>query len=221
MIFIIRREGSRCEPSKIIKVNKYLQMENPILSKESYFDRMELEDARLLKAFNEQIKWFDGLTASTKGNPIDFKATDKKGRLVHIELKKRKGTIEDYSEQGKFGAIFVEPTKLAFFTRIGESGHTLNERRLFVNFVDDGVIIFPLDEMKGTRLIWYPNHRHQNYGKNNIEYEDRIGLPLESAIVFKKDENGEYKQVYPIARKYTELLSEAQMKMMGKHTDCF
>ena len=196
-------------------------MENPILKKESFFERMELEDAKLLKAFNDKMKWFDGLTATTKGTPIDFKATDKKGRLVHIELKKRKGNIEDYSDEGKYGAIFVEPTKLAFFTRIGESGHTLNERRLYINFVDDGVIIFPLDEMKGARLIWYPNHRHTNYGKNGLEFEDRIGLPLESALVFRKDEKGEYKQVYPIARKHTEFITEAQMKLMGKYTDCF
>ncbi len=186
-------------------------------SEDSYFDRMEAVDAKLLVAFNEQVKWFDGLSATTKGTPYDFNGTDKKGRLVHIELKKRKGKVVDYAEDGKYGDIFIEPTKLGFFTRMAESGYTLNERRLYINFVDDGVIIFPLDEMKGARLSWHPNHHHQNYGKNGMEYEDRIGLPLESAVIWMRDNDNEYQQYYPIKRYVTEMLTAREINSLEKY----
>jgi hypothetical protein len=149
---------------------------------ETYFDKQEDRCEKLFRDFNNQVHWFQGITANTRGSEIDFKCTDKIGRLVHIELKERKGNIKKFNG---FGDILLEPSKLAAFTRIAESGHTYNEQRLYINFVDDGVIIFNIDEIHNMRF--YPNHQQINFGKKILEREDRLGLSMEDAIIYTKD----------------------------------
>lgn len=152
------------------------------LKMETYFDIQEDRCERLFRGFNEKVHWFIGITANTRGSEIDFKCTDKKGRLTHVELKERKGNIEKFKG---YNDILLEPSKLAAFARIGESGHTYNEQRLYINFVDDGVIIFNIDEIHNMRF--YPNHQQINFGKHTVEKEDRLGLSMEDAIIYTKD----------------------------------
>lgn len=145
-----------------------------------FFDNQERRDAILLESLNRDLQWFDGLTANTRMSEIDYQATDKKGRLVHIELKERSGNIDQYLQ---WGDILVEPSKIQATTRIMESGHTLDEQRLYINFVDDGVIIFNLNNL--SKMNFYPNHKHWNRGKKCYENEDRFGLPVKDAIIYK------------------------------------
>ena len=157
----------------------------------NYCDFQEEVDANLLIEFNDQVKWFSALTANERFDEIDFVGADTKGRKTHIELKQRKGTIKQYC---KWGDILIEPSKISRTTKIMESGHSLNEQRLFVNFVDNGVIIYNLNRI--SRLNFYPCHRHWNQRDNRWENEDRFGLPIDQAIVYKKDSDGVYHRVY-------------------------
>lgn len=160
----------------MIQKNNYKQVEDGKM----FFDAQESRDSILLKSFNDDVKWFDGLTANTRMSEIDYQATDRKGRLVHIELKEREGDIAKYLQ---WGDVLVEPSKIQATTRIMESGHTNDEQRLLINFVDDGVIVFNLNNL--SRMNFYPNHKHWNRGKKCYENEDRFGLPMKDAIIYK------------------------------------
>ena len=155
-----------------------------------FFDKQEDVNAYILEEeFNKQLGWFDNLNRHPKGEHIDYDGIDKKGRKVHIELKQRNGTIEQFE---RWGDVVIEPTKAQAFAAIMESGYTLDEQRLYINWVDDGAIIYTF---KGEviPILYYLNHPQKNYGKNNPEEnEDRFGLPIEYATIYKKDENGKY-----------------------------
>lgn len=153
----------------------------------NYFDIKEDEDSNLLLEFNNDQHWFNGLTGNPQYSEVDYKADDIKGRRVHLELKQRKGTIKQFEE---WEDVLIEPSKVAAFTKIMESGYTNNEKVLYVNFVDDGIIIFDIDKIPYYKN--YPNHKQRNYGKRTIEHETRLGIPMTCAIIFKKDNNKHY-----------------------------
>ena len=144
----------------------------------NYFDKSEQKCLKLLNEFNKKHKYFKGISATTRGEQIDAVAQDRQGRKISIEMKKRKGDLKTF--QG-YGDILIEPSKMAYFTKILESGHTLNEKCLYINFLDDAVVIYDFDKLKN--LVFYPNHRQVNYGKKQYEYESRIGLKLDEAII--------------------------------------
>jgi len=150
------------------------------MNNKNYFDYQEDVNKKLLEEFNDQLHWFIGLTANTRMSEIDFKATDRKNRLTHIELKQRKGNVEQYI---KYGDILIEPSKISALTKIMESGYTNDEQRLYINFVDDGYIIFNINNI--GEMKFYPNHKQRNYGKGKTEHEDRFGLKIEDAIIYK------------------------------------
>ena len=157
---------------------------------DEYFDNQEARCVRRLQEFNNALNWFDTITPNALYSHIDCTATDISGRTVHIEMKERTGSLSKFVE---YGDIMIEPKKLQAFTAIGESGHVLNEQRLYINFVDDGVIIFNLDRLRN--ITFYPNHRHYNKGRNTWEYEDRFGLKIQEALLYKK-ERGTYKRFF-------------------------
>lgn len=160
----------------------------------NYFDTMEAKDYKKLCDFNDQVKWFkpETIEANPRFSKTDVTAIDKKNRKVHIELKTREGELLDYR---RYGDVLVEPRKLSTFTDIMESGHTLDERCLYMNFVDDGVIIFNFNEL-GRSINIYTNHYHYNNGKQQYEHETRFGLPYNKAIIYAIDKDtGEYVQV--------------------------
>ena len=158
-----------------------------------FFDNQEDVNAYILEEeFNKQLGWFKNLNRHPRFDHIDYDARDKKGRKVHIELKQRKGTIDDFK---RFGDVIIEPTKLEAFAKVMESGYTLDEQRLYINWTDDGAIIYTF-QGEIIPVVYYLNHKQKNYGKNNLEeYEDRMGIPIDYAAIYKKDENGRYKLV--------------------------
>ena len=156
---------------------------------DEYFNNQEARCIQLLTEFNNAVHWFKKIHPNALYSHIDATATDISGRTVHIELKERKGNLSKFVE---YGDIMIEPKKLEAFTAIGESGHALNEQRLYINFVDDGVIIFNLDKL--SNLAFYPNHRHFNKGRNTWEYEDRFGLKIQEALLYQ-NERGAYKRI--------------------------
>lgn len=160
---------------------------------DNFYDSMEKTDYNKLCEFNNQVNWFknDTVKPTQRFGKTDATAIDKKNRKVHIELKTREGELLDYK---RFGDVLVEPRKLNTFTDILESGYTLDERCLYMNFVDDGIIIFNFNDIDTIRVI--PNHRHYNKGKQEFEYETRFALPINKAIIYAIDKDtGEYIRV--------------------------
>ena len=68
-----------------------------------------------------------------------------------------------------------------------ESGYTLGEKVLYVNFCNDGVFIYDHDNIHMMKV--YPNHRHYNKGKGKYEYETRFGLFVEDAKIYYYNKN--------------------------------
>ena len=155
---------------------------------DEYFDNQEARCIKRLRDFNDSLRWFDTITPNALYSHIDATAIDRKGRKTHIEMKERRGTIEKYIE---YGDLLIEAGKLEAFSNIAESGHALNEQRLYINFVDDGVIVFNIDKL--SNLAFYPNHKHRNLGRKKDECEDRFGLSIKEALLYKK-EGGTYKR---------------------------
>lgn len=160
------------------------------MNSNNYFDAQESRCKKLLREFNNELQWFKGITATTRLSETDFKCTDRKDRLTHVETKERKGTIQQFQE---YGDVLIETGKIAAFAKIMESGWTYNEQRLYINFVDDGVIIFNLNNI--SSMNFYPNHKQRNYGKGITEHEDRFGLKMTDAIIYKKQTDNTYTRV--------------------------
>ena len=167
------------------------------MTHDNYFNIKEDEDSNLLVNFNEDQRWFNGLTGNPQYSEVDYKADDIKGRRVHLELKQRNGTISKFINQYK--TVLIEPSKVAAFSKIMESGYTNGEKVLYVNFVDDGVILFDIDKI--PYYVNYPNHHQRNFGKgeknkNKLhEHETRLGIPMSCAIIFKKNDDNHYTRV--------------------------
>ena len=136
-----------------------------------FFDDQEDVNAYILEEeFNKQLDLFNKLNRHKKGDHIDYDGIDKKGRKCHIELKQRSGTVDDYI---RFGDVFIEPTKLEAFSKIMESGFTLDEQRLYINWTDDGAIMYTF-QGEVIPTILYLNHKQKNYGKCYCIHNNRF-----------------------------------------------
>lgn len=166
------------------------------MEEKSYFDLLEEKDAKIINAFNNDLKWFTNLTYNKKGSKIDATATDKKGRKVHIEIKQRTGTrygvFKNFIQE--FDTIFLDTGKLDYFSRIMSSGYTLQEKELFVSIFDEGKIVIVHDLNKPQAVEWLPNNRIFNPGTKQWEYEHRIGLYWYNGLVYELDDDGHYKK---------------------------
>ena len=157
---------------------------------ESYYDSQEKVDITLLENFNKQLNWFNpDITATTKGTSHDAEAIDIKKRKTIIELKERKGNLHTYKDIYK--TVLIEPKKIAHMSKLQEvSGFTNNEQRLYINFIDDAVIIFDMN--KPHTLQYYPNKHIYDPGQRKYVDEDRFGIPVDEAIIYIKDYKGNY-----------------------------
>lgn len=144
----------------------------------------------LLYKFNEQMKWFRLCKENEEKSIIDFNCIDKKGRTCLVELKERNANIDSYKD------ILMDATKMKFYADImTQSGYTHNDQRLYINFMNDGVVIFNLNNI--SSMNFYPNKKIWNPIKNDYEHRDKYGLKIdEDAIVYKYDENGKLQRVH-------------------------
>lgn len=161
-----------------------------MIKDKGYCDEMEIHDGQLLQAFNEQMKFFNDLTPYPKGTPCDFHGKDtRSGRTTHIELKSRNTNLEQIR---RWRTVFIEPSKYAYLVKIMQSGCTYNEIPLYINFVNDGVIIYNFNNR--LNVILTPNVEIKN-PILGVEHEGRIELSINQATIYQKDKNGQYKQV--------------------------
>lgn len=147
--------------------------------KENFFDWKEQENIKNLHKFNEDHHWFTAITPTERFNHTDAICMTKDDRKITVELKTRDATIEQFQT---WGTVLIEPQKLAHFSLIMESGYSLNEDCLYINFATDGVIIFDFNKLKNITFI--PNHKHYNKGKRKWEYESRFALDIGEALVY-------------------------------------
>lgn len=155
----------------------------------SYFNVMEITDAYLLNSFNGYVHWFKNIRFNKRGSVIDAVGEDIKGRKVHIELKNRQGRYKDFTDFCKHNdTIFIECGKLSAFSRIMQSGFSLNEQELIINLFDDGKTVVIHDINKPQPLKWLPNRAIKNPGTGEQEFEHRIGLLISEADIYRYDE---------------------------------
>lgn len=145
--------------------------------------KQEKEDIQLLKKFNNDVHWFNAdISATTDGTSHDAEAIDIKGRKTIIEHKQRKGSTDKYINQYK--TVLVEPLKISHMAKMqAVSGFSNNEQRLYINYTDDGVIVFDMN-VKHT-LEYYPNHHHYDPITKSYKDEDRFGIPVNEGIIYK------------------------------------
>lgn len=154
----------------------------------TYFQWMELTNIKNLNNFNEKVHWFEKIEPTKEFSHTDATCYTKNGRKITVELKTRKETLQQFKD---YGDILIEPKKISHFTDVMESGYTLNENCLYINFTADGVAVFNFNKLKPNSLITYVNHRQYNPGKRKYEFETRFGWKTNEAIMYKYNENGD------------------------------
>ena len=155
------------------------------MTNKNYFKWMESVNIKNLHKFNNAINWFPTIEPTKEFSHSDAICKTKDDRKITVELKTRNGSLQDFIE---FGTVFIEPKKMSHFTDVLESGFTLGENCLYINFTDDAVIVF--DFSKPTKMEVFPNHRQWNPGKRKYEFETRFGWPIKDAIIYKYKEDG-------------------------------
>lgn len=184
----------------------------------NYFNLMEQKDAKIIKAFNDDVNFFKELTYNEKGSRIDATALTKRGKKCHIEIKQRTGSrygdFKKFIEQ--FDTIFLATSKVDMFSKIMSSGYTLSEKELFVSIFNEGDIIIIHDLLKPQEIEWIPNQRLWNPGTKKWDYEHRLGFYWYNGLIFEKQDDGHY-------RKWTNEeindLVEKQHEYLKKYND--
>ena len=154
----------------------------------NYFRWMENVNIKNLHDFNNKTKWFTKIEPTKEFTHSDAVCYTKDNRKITVELKTRKETNEQFKG---WGDVIIEPKKLSHFTDVMESGYTLNENCLYINFTANGAIIYSFNDLKTPARI-YPNHRQWNPGKRKYEFETRIGLDIKDAIIYHINEDSNY-----------------------------
>ena len=186
--------------------------------KSNYFNEMELKDAQIIKAFNDDVHFFKQLTFNPEKSRTDATALTKNNKKCHIEIKQRTG--ERYGKFKKFveqfDTIFLDTGKLDWFSKIMSSGYTLQEKELFISIFDNGDTIIIHDLNKPQQIELLPNQRLFNPGTKKWDIEHRIGFYWYNGIIYQKDDDGKY-------RRWTdeeiESLVEKQHKYLPKYND--
>lgn len=165
------------EDCKIPRINN--------MNNNQYVKKQEEICSNLLEQFNNQLRWFDDMHPNNDDDEysiIDYTCIDKKGRKCHAELKQRNANIDS------FPTILIDVTKMYEWTKTGMSGYSNNEQRLYFNFMNDGVIIFDINNI--SSMEFYPNHKQINKAQGIEEHRDKWGLKVEDAIVYKYNKDG-------------------------------
>lgn len=154
---------------------------------ENYFDNMEDIDAQYLEDFNNKMGWFNKLERQPRFNMIDFKAIDRNGRKINIELKTRNISINSFDN------IFIEPLK---YNNMITLWRYYIEKPLFINFFDDGndlyVVVWSLVDMEKPEITTVEIF---NPGKNKKETVERYLLPLKKGACYRKN-NDTYERIF-------------------------
>lgn len=149
-----------------------------------YADKLEETDYKLLQDFNSTLKLSElGQTPQYHHTDASGYTTD--GREVNIELKKR-----DFNTD-TFNTLYIEAHKcgdllLDYITE--------DKIPLYVNFCNDGVILFNLSKLKHRPKTFKTKFYSELY--KTMELSTREELDIKDAWVYKLQENNTYKLVH-------------------------
>ena len=174
---IQQHKGKNTRTVKSLDLNTMNEKDN-----KNYVELQENICSTYLQLFNNKLNWFKIMTKNDENSIIDYTCIDKKDRKCHVELKQRLATIDEYD------TILLDATKLWMWTKLGTTGATNNEQRLYFNFMNDGVIIFDINNQ--SEFKFYPNKKIWNQALQSYEYRDKIGLPTKNAIIYKYNKDG-------------------------------
>lgn len=162
----------------------------------NYYDLMERKDAKIITAFNEDVKFFTQLIYNDRYSRIDATAVDRKNRKCHLEIKQRTGKYGSFQEfLDKFDTIYLDCGKLDTFSNIMlASGSSLNEQELFVSIFDDGDTILIHNINQQQPMMWMPCQRVWNEGAKKWDTEHKVGLYWYNALIYQK-QDGHYKRL--------------------------
>lgn len=162
----------------------------------NYYDLLEMKDAQIISAFNNDVKFFTQLIYNDRFSRIDATAVDRKNRKCHLEIKQRTGKYASFQEfLDKFDTIYLDCGKLDTFSNIMlASGSTFNEQELFVSIFDDGDTILIHNINQQQAMMWLPCQRVWNEGAKKWDTEHKVGLYWFNAIIYQK-QDGHYKRL--------------------------
>lgn len=165
---------------------------------DNFFNKMEREDERIFRLFNEDRKLFKTITYHRNGTRLDAICIEQNDSKCHVEIKQRLdkyGVFNDFAKQ--YGSIFLDTGKLEEFSKKLESGFTLGEDELFVSIFDGGNTIILHNIEKKQPVSNEGAVELRNKGTRNTDHELRFGYYWWTGTIYTKNENGNY-------RKWTE-----------------
>lgn len=149
-----------------------------------YHREFERKDDELFQDFKENTNIFSEAYRNSEMSIIDYSAKDIKGRFCSIELKSR------LCETTKYPTTFIECSK---FWKMIEKWEQKGFIPLYINFYEDGVMLFDLRKFsevfqKPPTEITINNKGYYNQRHTTYRYE----LDNSKAVIFIKI-NGKYK----------------------------
>lgn len=145
----------------------------------TYHEASEEIDDELFQQFCEDTKYFKDISRNRKYSDIDYTCTDIKGRKCSVELKRRDCSIEQYD------TIYIECSK---FWKLIERFNQFRYIPLYLNFMTNGALMFNLIQWNSDPTkIKLKKTKINNKGYEEQQYTYRYELPIEEAIMFKRD----------------------------------
>ena len=138
-----------------------------------YFSRNEDTDWQKLKAYNKYVGVFKELIPIGGNLHYDASGATYDGRTARIELKTRHFDINKYQ------SLYIEDHKSA---NLLYDWITLNDEPLYVNFCDDGIVLFNLRQL--TQRPKTSTGRSYSNGYQGWEYNSRNELYLVDATIY-------------------------------------
>lgn len=150
-----------------------------------YVDKFEKLSVTLLGTLNSRTRWFREMERLATSSPIDFKAIDRNGRDVAIEVKMRYCYVNTYEH------IYLNPEKYRALMAANDEGFI----PLYINFLQDGDHFLMWDLSKVT-----PDHVEEanvTNGATGNQHEHclKYMLAVKEGMYFEYDvQSGRYKR---------------------------
>lgn len=139
----------------------------------NYFMNNEKNDLQMLYDFNYEKGLFDEIRPEKEKSQIDATAKHKQ-REFAVELKRR------LISKNMYKSIMIEDYKYAELMM----EYQFNKKEpLYINFLDDAVVIFNLNKLKHKPKLRIMNIKSEGYDKLQLQ-ERRYMLDINDAVIY-------------------------------------
>lgn len=162
----------------------------------NFYTEEEIKDYKLLNLFNDKLN-LKSLGQTPKKYYFDASGYTNINEFVEMELKNRNGKFidKDSIELTKRGnkvytatTIFIEPQH---YSRMIDDYRFDNVVPLYINFLNDAILVFNLATLKNKPQWKYQTHIWDE-GAKQFKDEWRILLPINEAYIY----NNNYELIY-------------------------